>query len=297
MSQNPLIPAKPTVITLDTLPQLFAHNRALFGGWEMNGNNGGSGQGGDGNTGQGAGTGGQGQQQNGNGDTPTERPDGVSEQEWSALGDAGKQAIIRERERANAAERALAASRARPKAPANGAGNQGGGNTGGQAAGQQQNSGGQGQQQNGNGSGQGSNGQGIDIEAAIQRAVEAAVKPFQEREEQRETETAAERVRQAVIDAAKPRLHDATDALAGIDLASVVNDQGQADPDKVKSALDDLVTRKPHLAKATQRVAPPGIGGGAPAGATDAEKVKAALADMQRATGVRPPAPTSSTTN
>ena len=83
----------------------------------------------------------------------------------------------------------------------------------------------------------------------------------------------------------------ATDALTGIDLTTVVNDQGQADPAKLKTALDDLVTRKPHLAKPAERIAPPGIGGGAPAGATDAEKVKAVLADMQKATGVRLPAP------
>lgn len=263
MSHNHLftVPAKPERITLDTLPELFAHNRARFGGWSM--------------------TAGQvqpdpeppaGQQQN----TPPERPDGVSEVEWNALGDPGRAALTREREARQAAERALAASRARPNPP------------GGPAAktpepkpadapkvpeppkpGE------------------------VDVAAIVKQAVEAAVAPFREAEERRQTETAAERVRAAVLDAAKPVLHDATDALTGIDLAGVVNDQGVADTDKVKSALEDLVKRKPHLAKAPQRVAPNGIGGGGPVGATDAEKVKAVLADMQRSTGVRLPASTS----
>lgn len=199
---------------------------------------------------------------------PIERPEGVTEAEWEALGDPGKQAIARERERANAAERDLAAARARPgptKAtpvikPAE------------SASGEQQ----------------------PDFAALIQQAVDAAVKPFADKEAQRETAKAAGLIQTAVLDAAKDRLHDATDALAGIDLTTVVGDQGVVDADKIKTAIDDLVARKPHLAKTGQRIAPPGIGGGAPATLTDADKVKAALADMQRATGVR--LPPSSTT-
>lgn len=250
MSHNPLFPAKPAEITLNTLPQLFAHNRARFGGWTMTAT---------------APEAGEGQQ-----NQDPQRPDGVSEDEWNALGDPGKRALVRERERAEAAERSLAATRQRPAPkPAPPGGNH------------------QGEQQQQKASGGGGE---TDIAAIVQQAVAAALKPFQEAEERRQTEAAADRVRQAVIDAAKPRLHDASDALMGIDLTAVVDDQGHADPDKIKAALDDLVTRKPHLAKSAERQAPPGIGGGAPAGVTDGEKVKAILADMQRATGVRLPA-------
>lgn len=259
MSQNPLIPAKPAEITLDTLPQLFAHHRARFGGWSMT-------QTPPENDPQNQPGGGQ--------DDPPERPDGISEQEWEALGDPGRAAIVREREARQAAERALAASRARPAPPKPKSDPP--------------------KPEDKNKPGDQPKNDAPDFEALIQKAVEAAVKPFTEREERRQVEEAANKVRQAVIDAAKPRLHDATDALTGIDLASVVDDSGKADDAKVKQALDDLVKRKPHLAKSTERTAPPGIGGGGPAGATDAEKVKAVLADMQRATGI--PTPQSSNT-
>lgn len=253
MSRNNLIPAKPTEITLETLPQLFAHNRALFGGWTMTStppeNE---------------------PPANPPANEPPARPDGVSEEEWNALGDPGRAALVREREARQAAERALAASRARPtppkpndppKPPAN-------------------------EPPKPKESGE------LDVAAIVQQAVTAAIKPFQDAEERRHVDAAAGRVRDAVLDAAKTRLHDATDALTGIDLAAVVNDQGEADPTKVTTALDDLVKRKPHLAKSTERIAPLGIGGGAPAGVTDAEKVKAVLADMQRATGVTLPSST-----
>ncbi len=247
MSQNPLIPAKPAEITLDTLPDLFAHHRAVFGGWKMTA-------------------------------TPPEpdpatppaapeRPDGVTEDEWAALSDPGRAALTREREARQAAERALAASRARPAPPKQPA----------QATATPTEP----------PKPQPATGDQPDIAAIVQQAVEAAVKPFVEREEQRETQAAAEKVRTAVLDAAKDKLHDATDALANIDLTTIVTEQGTADAEKVKTALDDLVTRKPHLAKSTTRQAPIGIGGGGPAAVTDAEKVKAALADMQRATGIR----------
>lgn len=195
-----------------------------------------------------------------------QRPEGIAEEEWTALGDPGKRAIVRERERADTAERSLAAARQRPvppKSPEAPKPPEGGAKPGEQP----------------------------DFAALIQQAVSEAVKPFQQAEEQRQTQEAAAKVQQSVVEAAQARLHDATDALTNIDLTTVVNDQGAVDPAKVKTALDDLVTRKPHLAKVGERLAPPGIGGGAPASATDGEKVKAVLADMQRATGVRPPAP------
>jgi hypothetical protein len=259
MSHHPLIPAKPAEITLETLPQLFGHWRCRAGGMTMTQTPPEPGQPAD--DGQG-------------GNNPPERPTDIPEGDWNSLGDAGKQVIVREREARQAAERALAAARAKPAPPKKAADTPPA--PGGQATKVEPpkpDAGGQ-----------------IDIAAIVQQAVEAAVKPFADREEQRETLQAADRVQTAVLEAAKPLLHDATDALAGIDLTSVVNDQGVADPEKVKTALADLVTRKPHLAKSPERKAPIGIGGGLPAGATDAEKVKAVLADMQRATGVRIPA-------
>lgn len=265
-----MFPAKPTKITLDTLPALFAHNRARFGGWSM--------------TATGA------QPDPSAPGTPAppgapspvpvqpqppERPDIVTEEEWAALGDPGRRAITRERERADAAERALAASRARPAPPRQDPPKQ-------DPPKQDPNP---------------KTGDQSDLAAIVQQAVQAAVKPFIDAQQQAQAQTAAERVQTAVLDAAKDRFHDATDALANIDLTGVVDDQGRADPAKIKTALDDLVTRKPHLAKTPgARLAPPGIGGGAPAGVTEGEKVKAVLADMQRATGVRlPHSPASNT--
>lgn len=245
---HPLIPTRPAEITLDTLPDLFAHWRARAGDTTMS-------------------------------VTPPEpeppadpaapeRPEGVSEAEWTALGDPGRTALNREREARQAAERTLAATRTPKPSPPK-------------------------PKPAGAPKPEPKEGDQPDFAALIEQAVNAAVKPFQDAEDGRRTQAAAEKIQTAVLDAAKTRLHDATDALAGIDLTAVVNDQGIADAAKIKTALDDLVTRKPHLAKVgTERQAPPGIGGGAPAGATDAEKVKAVLADMQRATGVRTPAAT-----
>lgn len=256
MSRNVFtVPAKPEHITLDTLPQLFAHNRARFGGFSMS------------ITPPEPGPNPPAPAPAPPAPQPPERPDGVTEDEWNALGDPGRAALTREREARQAAERALAASRAKPAPPK-------------KDPPAPQPPAPKDEPKTGE----------VDVAAIVQQAVAAAIKPFTDAEERRQVETAAERVRSTVVEAAKSRLHDATDALANIDLAGVVNDQGTADPDKVKTALDDLITRKPHLAKTTERVAPPGIGGGVPAGATEAEKVRAALADMQRATGVRIPA-------
>lgn len=245
MSES-LFPAKPAEITLDTLPQLFAHHRARFGGFFM-----------EGPTGAPAAP------------AAPERPEGISEEEWTALGDPGRNALAREREARQTAERALAASRARPTPPAAPPAPAVPAAPAAPAGGEQ------------------------DIASLIQQAVAAAVKPFADRETERETErktqAAAERIQQSVLDAAKDKLHDPSDVLANVDLTTVVNDKGEVDAAKVTTALEDLVKRKPHLAKSATRLAPPGIGGGAPASATDAERVKAVLADMQRATGVRPP--------
>ena len=201
---------------------------------------------------------------------PVERPEDITEDVWNALGDPGKAALVREREARQEAERQLAAARApkptppkstpaptpapapKPTPPAPAPGDQ------------------------------------PDIAAIVQQAVAEAIKPFQEAEERRTAQEAAREIVSAVTQAARDDFHDPSDAVANIDLTKIVNEQGQADADKIKAELDAVLQRKPHLAKGP-RYAPPGIGGGAPAAATDAEKVKAVLADMQRATGLRIP--------
>jgi hypothetical protein len=201
---------------------------------------------------------------------PVERPEDITEDVWDALGDPGKAALVREREARQEAERQLAAARApkptppknppAPTPPAPKATPPATPDPGDQP----------------------------DIAAIVQQAVTEAIKPFQEAEERRTAQEAAREIVGAVTTAAKDKFHDPSDAVANIDLTKVVNDQGIADADKIKAELDAVLQRKPHLAKGP-RIAPPGIGGGAPAVATDAEKVKAILADMQRATGLRIP--------
>lgn len=193
---------------------------------------------------------------------PVERPDDVTEEVWDALGDPGKKALVRERSLREKAERDLAAARARPTPPTKPAAKPA--EPAKPAGGDQP-----------------------DVAAIVQQAVEAAIKPFQEREQQRDAEAAASKVRDAVLEAAKPKLHDATDALQ-IDLTTVLDDNGNADPAKVTAAVDELLKAKPHLAKSDTRFAPPGIGGGTPP-ANPKDRVAAILNDMQRATGVRLP--------
>lgn len=255
MSQTPFeLPAKPTEITLDTLPQLFAHHRARFGGIRMS-------------------------------ITPPEptppspdtpptapqRPEGVSEEEWNALGDPGKAAIVREREARVKAERERDAARARPTPPKNqptptppaptppapapqppAPANQPG-----------------------------------DIATIVQQAVAAAIKPFQDAETQRQAEAAAGKVTDAVLTAAKDRFVDPADALAGIDLTTITDGNGGADPAKITTALDDLLKRKPYLGLGP-RTAQPGFGAQPPAPANTDEQVKAILARMQTSAGIRP---------
>ena len=248
MSQHPLIPAKPAEITIDSLPALFAHHRAVFGGWTMS-------------------------TPPPEPDPPVERPEGVSEEEWNALGDPGRAALVRERTARTTAERALAAARAAKPAPPK--------NTD--------------PPTDPPGRNESSKTNEVDIAAIVKQAVDAAIKPFAERENARAVDEAASKVRDAVLEAAKTKLHDPTDAVANIDLTTVITEQGVADPAKVTKALDDLLTAKPHLAKSTLLVAPPGIGGGAPANATEGEKVAAALARMQKSVNLRPPAQPSAT--
>lgn len=202
------------------------------------------------------------------------RPDGISEDEWTALGDPGRAAIVREREARQNAERALAASRARPTAPqpdkdkdkAKGGDKPGGGSDADKP------------------------GDGVDIESIVQRAVAAAVKPFQDRDDEREAQQAADRVVTAVLEAAKPRFHDATDAIAQIDLTTVLDGNGQPDAAKITTAIDELVTRKPHLAKVVdeRRHAATDVGP-TPGGSTRPlnDRVNDKLSRMQERAGVK----------
>lgn len=201
-------------------------------------------------------------------DPPADPPEGVTPEEWDALGDPGKRAIVRERARADDAERRAQAATARPTPPkprdpeplkpAAPAGGQ------------------QGDQP--------------DVAALIQQAVAEAVKPFQEAEEQRQVQAKAEAAGRVLVEAAKPHLLDPTDALAHIDLTPLLGADGTVSTADAAKAVEQLKADKPHLAKSTVRTAPPGIGGGAPATATEAEKVAAAAAQMYKATGARPPA-------
>lgn len=228
------------------LARTFARNSALFGGWSMEGPT----------------------------DPPTDPPEGVSAEEWAALGDPGKAALNRERERATKAERELASARAKPAPP-------GPGNPPPAAPPKAP-------------AVEPAGTDAPDIAAIVQQAVAAAIKPFQERDSQRAAEEAAGKIRQSVIDAARPLLHDASDAVAHIDLTTIVDETGATDPAKVTDALNKLVQDKPHLAKGP-RFAPPGIGSGpgqSGGSTTEADRVKAVLADMQRATGVRQAAAT-----
>lgn len=242
---------KPTAITLDTLPDLFAYWRSQAGGLRMGPDPDPQG-----------------------GDNPPERPEGVSEEEWSALGDPGRAVLQRERQARQEAERALSLSRqlaaqnARPtppKAPT--------------VTPKQR-------EQQPSDSGSNESREQPDVAALVQQAVEAAIKPFQEREQQREADQAAGVIRDAVLNAAKDRLHDATDALS-IDLTTVTDGNGAPDADKIKAALDKLAADKPHLVKPGTRFAQqPGVGQSAPADSVD-EQVKVALARMQASSGVR----------
>lgn len=193
-----------------------------------------------------------------NPDPDPERPDDVPEQDWEALGDPGKRALVRERGVSADLRRQLAAAKARPTPPP--------------------------------GPPAPKPGDQPDIAALIKDAVDAAVKPLMDAEQTRTAEAAAAAVRTAVVNAAKDRLHDGTDGLM-IDLTTVVDDQGRPDPAKIGTALDDLVKSKPHLARDTRRHGGTGVGPtpGA-AGRPMADQVKDILAEMQTASGVRLPA-------
>lgn len=186
----------------------------------------------------------------------TERPSGVSEEEWDALGDPGKRALNRERAAREQAERDLVAARSAERL--------------GQKPEEVE-------------------AEPVDINAIITQAVAAAIQPFQKAEEGRAAREAQGALAEKVRAAAKERLHDDGDALAHLDLAKLATD-GQPDDTKIAAALDELVQAKPYLAKPAddrRRFDPSQPIGGGRHSADAAEKVQEALDRMKAATGIK----------
>lgn len=186
----------------------------------------------------------------------TERPSGVSEEEWDALGDPGKRALNRERAAREQAERDLVAARSAER------------------LGQKPSE---------------ADVEPVDINAIITQAVAAAIQPFQKAEEDRAAREAQGALAAKVRAAAKERLHDDGDALAHLDLDKLATD-GQPDDTKIAAALDELVQAKPHLAKPAddrRRFDPSQPIGGGQHSADAAEKVREALDRMKAATGIK----------
>ena len=247
MSKHTTLPDYPTEITLETLPQLFAAHRARFGGMTM-----------------------EGPDDTGGPVDPPARPDDVPETEWDALGDPGRALIVRERDARRAAERALAAARARPAPPKQPAADTSKAGTGDPKT--------------------PSVPEGTDLAQIINDAVAAAVKPFADRDAQRDADAAAQAITSTVLKAAETKFVDPTDALSGIDLTKVTDGNGAADDEKVAAELDALLVRKPHLGKVIdpRRQAPPGSAAGAGGSAVPLEtRVQETLAQMQAAAGIR----------
>ena len=244
MSRSPLGPVKPAAITLDTLPQLFAANKARFGGWQMQ-----------------------------LATDPPARPDGITEEVWTVLGEPGKAALVAERAARQKAEHALAAAHARPAPPK--------GTPTAPAAG-------------------GESAPATDtgtpdlaklVADAVADAVAAAVAPITEAAEKRAAAEAAGKVRAAVVAAAADVLHNGEDILLGLDLAAIVGADGQPDPAKLAAAIGDVAKAKPYLVRDPRRFAPDHAGAaGAGGGQSEADKVTASLGRMQTATGIKPKA-------
>lgn len=199
-----------------------------------------------------------------------ERPEGVSEEEWNALGDPGKAALQRERQARTEAEQKLAdASRPKPTPPAQKAP----------------------EQKPESKPGGGEQGQATDIAALIQQAVQQAVAPFQEQQQQWQADQAVAQVRDQITKAAAPRFHDVTDVLAQIDTSDLTDGAGSPDAAKIDAALSALAQAKPHLVKPQYdpRTTAPGAMFGGSAGTPQAldDRVKESLARMQLSAGIR----------
>jgi hypothetical protein len=182
----------------------------------------------------------------------TEPPEGVSKEEWDALGDPGKRALIRERTARQEAERKVAAAHARPTPPP--------GTKPALTTPEQP-----------------------DLAKMIADAVAAATKPLIEAEERRTQQEQGAVVEKVIRDAATG-FHDPSDAVANIDRTKILVD-GVVDTDKLAAELATLGTSKPHLIRDPRRFAPAGAGGqqGDPAKTADA---KAAEIGQQMSTAL-----------
>lgn len=219
------------------------------------------------------------------GTTGPQRPDGISETEWSALGDPGRTAIVRERAaRQDADRRANDLQRSLQQATAHQTQQQT------HQAQHTQQQPGQQQEQTQQQPGQQPGPQ--DLQQMIAAAVQAAFQPFTQQQQQAAADRAATQLREAVTTAAQERFHDAGDALGHLKLAELTDASGAADPAKVTAALDKLLETKPYLGKPVdpRRRAAAGslVGaGGATSSGTVEERASATLARMQRSAGVK----------
>ena len=201
------------------------------------------------------------------GGTPpgVEKPEGVSDAEWDALGDPGKQALVRERQaRADLEAQLAEARKPKPSPPAQKTGEEKG-----EAAKDAP--------------------KGDDLEARIAAAVQAALAPVQESQQQWQAEQLAARVRESVTTTAAARFHDVGDVMPHLDLTQLTDGSGAPDQSKIVAELERVAADKPHLVKPAYapRTPMPGapFGGGASAPSID-ERVKESLARMQTAAGV-----------
>lgn len=188
-------------------------------------------------------------------------PEGVTEEEWAALGDPGKRALTREREARHEAERKAAAAHARPTPPKStppAAPAATATSTDAQP----------------------------DIAKLIQDGIAAAIKPFQEAETARTSAASQASLHEAIRKAATS-FHDPDDAVAHIDTAAVTVD-GAVDETKLTAALAALGEKRPHLVRDPRRFAPAGAGAQRGGGGQSVEdRTKESLARMTNATGIK----------
>ena len=94
------------------------------------------------------------------------------------------------------------------------------------------------------------------------------------------------------LERARNFLYDDLKLMAETDLT--VDDNGNPDAAKITEQINDLLTRKPHLGRPSFGgrfgVQDGSLGGGHPGGQSEADRVKALVAEMQSSTGVKVPA-------
>ena len=125
----------------------------------------------------------------------------------------------------------------------------------------------------------------------MQQAVAAAIAPFQQAQEQRDAADAARLVAEAVTTAATGRMHDPSDALANVDLTTVVDASGRPDSAKITAALDEIGKSKPYLMRSDRRFPAEGhmLGGPAAPVVSEEARVAAAALKMATAAGIKVP--------